>query len=479
MKNFVKNIQRNRINYYLFLILLLAIVARFSKLTYQSLWFDELSSVTTSDPGNSLKEVIKHLKDNVHPPFYYILLNIWFKLTGYTEYAARFLSAFIGVLGVYGIYFLGKEFKNKLTGIFAALITATNYFHIYYSQDAKAYPLLFLLSVLSYLFYLRAVKNHKTKDFVLYAIFTIFLAYTHYYGLFVIFSQLIIALLIVYFLKPNKKFLTKAGFTILGILAGYSFWLPMFFKTSGTTLMWMDHRPFYIFGDYFYRYWGKDPFTTLLVLVLIGVFISYFYKTLKSRNPVFKKLIFSIPVVWLIIAYTTPFMLSYLRTPMLHFRYTTIAMPPLFIMIAFGITQIQRKTIRNLVVICLLLSTTINLLFFREYYTRKTKEQWREVVKDVVNSNHKGHKYSYWAKFYNFYFNLYNKNKAKDLNEINLVKSLQKVEEFWLLKAHKNKNMDGEVVKLKKVEIEFIKDNFICKEKFMYPTCSAEYYLKK
>lgn len=475
----IKSFQKNRISYYLALIVILAIIVRFSKLTYQSLWFDELSSVTTSNPGNSLNEVIKHLKNNVHPPFYYILLNLWFKLTGYTEYAARVLSAVFGVLGVYSIYFLGKEFKNQLTGIFAALVTATNYFHIYYSQDAKAYPLLFLLSVLSYLFYLRAIKNHKTKNFILYAFVTVFLAYTHYYGLFVIFSQFINALLMVYLLKPNKKFLIKAGFTILGILAGYSFWFPMFFKTSDTTLLWMDLQPFYILGDYFYRYWGKDPFTTLVVVVLIGIFLSCFYRTLKSNYPVLKKLIFSIPIVWLIVAYATPFILSYLKTPMLHFRYTTIVLPPLFIMIAIGTAQIKRKGIRSIIIFSMLLSISINLLFFKAYYTRKTKEQWREVVTDVLNSNNKGPKYSYWAKFYNFYFNCYNEDKAKDLNEINLVKNLQKVEGFWLLKAHKNKNMDGEVVTLKNNEKKYIENNFSCIEKHKYPTGSAEYYLRK
>jgi len=91
----------------LFLILLLGGILRFYRADFQSLWFDELIVMNTSDPVNSFADIISTLRRNIHPPLYYLTINPWFKVWGYTDLAARLISAVVGILGIWAIYSLG------------------------------------------------------------------------------------------------------------------------------------------------------------------------------------------------------------------------------------------------------------------------------------------------------------------------------------------------------------------------------------
>jgi len=59
------------------------------------------------------------------PILYYWLVIGSYKVFGVNEFAARFPSAVLGVIGVAGVYLLGRLFFSSRTGLFSALILAT------------------------------------------------------------------------------------------------------------------------------------------------------------------------------------------------------------------------------------------------------------------------------------------------------------------------------------------------------------------
>jgi len=59
------------------------------------------------------------------PPLYYWLVIFSFKAFGVNEFAARVPSAVFGILGVIGMYLLGKILINRRSGFLAAIILAT------------------------------------------------------------------------------------------------------------------------------------------------------------------------------------------------------------------------------------------------------------------------------------------------------------------------------------------------------------------
>ena len=105
-------------------------------------------------------KVLSHFEANMG--LYYCLLRLWVNL-GESEFVLRSLSALAGVLAVGLVYVLGKRLFDTKVGLIGAALLATNSFHIQYSQEARAYSLMVLLTALSSLFFLRAI-GHSSRN---------------------------------------------------------------------------------------------------------------------------------------------------------------------------------------------------------------------------------------------------------------------------------------------------------------------------
>ena len=111
-------------------IILLAAVLRFHLINHQSLWNDEGNTLRLVQ--RSIPELLQNTARDIHPPGYYLLLKVWWLLTGETEFALRALSAFAGVLTVACVYALGRALFAPGVGLVASLLVAINAFNIYY-----------------------------------------------------------------------------------------------------------------------------------------------------------------------------------------------------------------------------------------------------------------------------------------------------------------------------------------------------------
>lgn len=106
------------------------------------------------------------------PPMYYWLVAASFKVFGVNEFAARFPSAFLGVLCVLLVYRTGSKLFGQTVGIVGALVLATSieYFYVAKAAVTDITLTLFLTAALFsflekkyYLFYLFAALATVTK----------------------------------------------------------------------------------------------------------------------------------------------------------------------------------------------------------------------------------------------------------------------------------------------------------------------------
>ncbi|HZS02865.1 MAG TPA: glycosyltransferase family 39 protein [Chloroflexota bacterium] len=79
-----------------------------------------------------------------HPPLYYLLAHAWLAL-GQDEAVLRSLSALLGALAVPLLGLLGAALYGRGVGLLAAALLAAAPAHVFYSRDARMYPLLTLL----------------------------------------------------------------------------------------------------------------------------------------------------------------------------------------------------------------------------------------------------------------------------------------------------------------------------------------------
>lgn len=152
--------------------------------------YDELFTAITTDPILSFPWLYsKYLIVDVHPPLYNALLWVWNHFVPYgPELWLRLPSFFMGVMALVCAWFVFPKFLGKLTRIIFVGLLSCNIYLIFYSQHARSYMLMFLLSVPVIFLFLdifRRIAKHRIVTSLKWGIFTvlsILLCWSHYFG---------------------------------------------------------------------------------------------------------------------------------------------------------------------------------------------------------------------------------------------------------------------------------------------------------
>ena len=129
----------------LILIVLLGLGLRLIQLDFQPLWWDEGYSVWFA--AHSLAEMTRLTAADIHPPLYYALLHGWTQLLGMQPVSLRLFSVLVSLPAIPLAYALGRDMRDRATGLIAALLVAVNPFAIFYAQEIRMYGLAATLSL--------------------------------------------------------------------------------------------------------------------------------------------------------------------------------------------------------------------------------------------------------------------------------------------------------------------------------------------
>lgn len=115
---------------------------------FDALWYDEAFSVWLAQL--SLPRLIEAALNDVHPPFYYMLLWVIGRIFGYSEFVMRLPSLLAGLALIAVVHRLAKSYGlTDKSALVAAAITAIAPFQIYYSTEARFYALQMLVIALA------------------------------------------------------------------------------------------------------------------------------------------------------------------------------------------------------------------------------------------------------------------------------------------------------------------------------------------
>ncbi|HEX4719832.1 MAG TPA: glycosyltransferase family 39 protein [Thermoleophilaceae bacterium] len=158
---------------------------RFLTLDVQSYWLDEVATV------NILHKGFGHMFSAIAsgestPPLYYVVAWVWAKVFGTGEVGLRSLSALFGTATIPLAFVLGRDLVGRRTGLVAAALCAFNPLLIWYSQEARSYALMILLTGMSLLAFLRALEHGVPRRYVIWALVSVAAVATHYYAGFLV-----------------------------------------------------------------------------------------------------------------------------------------------------------------------------------------------------------------------------------------------------------------------------------------------------
>ncbi|MBN3908767.1 MAG: glycosyltransferase family 39 protein [Nostoc sp. NMS1] len=169
---------------------------------------------------DTIKGVI--LEDSQILPLYILMTRFWVQHFGDSVAAVRSFSAFTSLFTFPFIYLLCKElFGSSLIGWMAIALVAVSPVHVVYAQEARAYSLWIVATLISSLALLRAMRLKTKVSWCIYAATLVLGFYTHLFFTLVAFAQGIYVVVI------ERFRLTKTSiYYLFSSLAGFITFAP-------------------------------------------------------------------------------------------------------------------------------------------------------------------------------------------------------------------------------------------------------------
>ena len=387
-------------------VLLVATILRFYHLTAQSFWADEGNSISLAQ--RSLVLVTRGAAYDIHPPLYYYLLWGWIRIFGDGEFAARALSAVLGVALVYVTWLLGCCLGDRRVGLVAGFLAALSPYQVYYSQEARMYILAALLGALSVYFFVWLLENAghgRRAGFLLPASWVLVTAgglYTHYsFPVIVLLENVVFALWLVQTWQRGRvwqRLMSWAGLQ-LAVLALYAPWLPIAYRqVANWPALSPAYGPAFIAGEALRllslgRTMEPGGITNWLlagfaVLFLLGLFPSEKDKGGKRASSD-SLLAILLPALYTVTPALMMIVLSLAGRPAYRPKFFLVASPAFCIMLARGTLALWKLRARWLRVGWAVVAVTFvgaaSLVSLHNYYfdPRYSRDDYRGIVHTI------------------------------------------------------------------------------------------------
>jgi hypothetical protein len=212
-----------------------ALATRLFLLGDKSIWLDEAWSWRAAEI--SIPSMIDRTKGDVHPPLYYAILHYWVDVFGGSEYALRLPSALFGAASITLITAAAWRIGGRILAALTALLLIINPADLQFTQEARMYPLVGLLSLGATLLLAAFLRRPRAPALVAYAAVAVALAYTHYSGFIVLGVHGV--LFAFYGVRQWRRegdygILTGATVAALAVVIAYIPWWSTFFSQSGS-----------------------------------------------------------------------------------------------------------------------------------------------------------------------------------------------------------------------------------------------------
>ena len=430
-------------------------------------YYEDYISIGKEEVSN-LKPVYENQKNDVHPPFYYLLLRIAysFNLDSFSKWPGLILNIIIMVISNILVYLILKQIiKDKkiilliclVNGLTIATLESVLYIRMY------ALSALFLL-LIAYI-HLKNFRKEKIKvsTYIIMGLTVLFAALTHYYN--VIYIAIIYILYVIRYVK-HKQYKNILKYTITMIIPAvifsivFPYWVEhIFMGYRGEGVLSTFTNPSKMLsnlGNYI-SIVNTNIFNGLLWVILTIFIIVLAYNLIKNRKLIIK--IENINLTLITIPAFVYFLIVAVSSPYTEIRYiipvcTFIFIYGIYLLNLFFNKILDEKNSKIVftvtIILILIMPILMNIKINNLYLGHK------EIVQKVEE------KYSKLPTIY-----LFNTNQNRFLDDIYL---FTKIEESYILdieKANKeninkileNKSLDNGI--LLWVNEGFEKDSYI------------------
>jgi len=372
------------------LILVAAAALRLYGLTAKSLWWDEIYDIMAVRPLNLLDSLTYYDPYNLHPGLFKAILNLWINTIGIAEFQVRVFSVVVSMLLLALVYYLTRRWFDIRIALTSTLLLAVSPLQLFWSQSIRPYAWLTLLVAISMgLTYQVSEKPRQNWYWVAYGLSMLAMIYTHYLGFYVIFSQILFLLVVLY---KNWGAILRLAITLAGVVVAFLPWLDHFLSHNE-----MSHTFFSSLSDN--RGWST-------VLEAVEMLSSWFIPnslTFVAGGVALPLYLVGLVWLWQNQRKLALFLVSWGLLPVImawlsglirsnytiHYYYMAFCLPGFLIVMAAGIWSLKKQS-RFAPYLLVGLCVALSLAACWNYRQNYQYQDWRELANYVATHREDG-----------------------------------------------------------------------------------------
>lgn len=266
---------------------------------YTFFWFDEGFSVSLIK--HSYKDIWSLTAKDVHPPLYYYMLKIYSSLTGNSILNLRLFSAIpVFLTALVASFKVRRLWGDKVAILFIMLLLTTPITY-YLTSEIRMYSWSMFFVFMAFLYAYQSYVSQQKYPILLFAVFSLLAAYTHYYALITV-ACIYVICFVLFFINDKKKIPLLLISALLCIVV-YAPWLINLINQVKTvtkdywiTSTWLDDivefiYPIYVLKDSGYSYLYSPIVEVLLPVVFLMFVLWRAWKSVNDKKKFYSALI--------------------------------------------------------------------------------------------------------------------------------------------------------------------------------------------
>ena len=376
---------KNNIFFVSLIFVLIGTFLRFYQLNFESYWWDEMLGFWVADPNISLENTIYRQSNHDQTSIiFHIIIKKYYQLFGYNPELGRYVPLFFGIISIPFLGILSKQIKNNNSYLLTILLISLNIYLINYSQENRYYSFVFFISIINLISYYKILQLNlsnfkKILFFLIFILISILSLSLSPFILIIFFSQLVYCSYAFYFLKIKNYLFFFSASIILGLYSFINYEYIILELIAKKThfvdpLNWQ-----FIFNLFFPRFFGSS--------IMGGIYLSIFtFLLIYLRKKIFFTPNNFLPLILILFfSYAIPLTYGLIATPILFDRYIIFVLIPILTLISILILEVEKKYIRNLLIILIVISTVVNL-FFEIKLRDETKPEFQQLFQILDKS---------------------------------------------------------------------------------------------
>lgn len=438
MNNLATYLQRLKSSETIWIVLVLFVAALLRFWAYGSFSYsnDELSAIARAQFPGFHELVNKGFYVDGHPGGIQVLLWLWMKVFGTSEWSVRLPFVIMGIAAVFATYKTASFMFGRVAGLFSAAAISFLQFPLLYSQIARPYGPGMLFSLVLMYFWLQVFFNPEQKlkagkpsikHLAGFAISAALCMYTHYFS----FLFALIVGFSGFFVCRKNQFIP---YVISALFAAFLFVPHIYITLNHLTYKglssWLGVQgPSWVF-EHLYYIFDFSVFTIVVIaLALLGLFVL-------SKPPFGNNKYRVLLLFWFLLPIAIGYFYSINVSPVLQHPVLIFSFPA-FLILLFSFADAVFNTSKKILLLLFLIAGTLGTIFVNGYFEKQHFGEFKNIAKLSAEWNQKyapndiTKAISINNPYYvDFYFDKLGQSIRFDQYDINTTDDLQKLSQL-------------------------------------------------